>query len=73
VQIDFHRGVALRARQYAQQHGLKNYDAIHLASAVDASADVLMTTDKGFPIGQSVDGVWVDQPYAPGDEPIPGL
>jgi predicted nucleic acid-binding protein len=51
---------------------LGNYDAIHLASAVAAGADVLMTADKGFPRGRQVEGVWVDEPYEPGPLPIPG-
>ncbi len=42
---------------------MKNYDAIHLAHAIMAKADVLMTTDKGFPLDTEVDGVWVCEPY----------
>lgn len=28
-----------------------------------AEAEVLMTTDKGFPLETEVDGVWVGKPY----------
>ena len=59
--------MAIRARQYAQLHRLRNYDAIHLASAVEARADVLMTWDRDFPHGQTIDGVWIDVPYEPGE------
>jgi predicted nucleic acid-binding protein len=71
--VDIHDGVLLRARRYAQSHRLHNYDAVHMACAVEASVGVLMTSDKDFPRGQHIDGVWVDEPYIPGDEPIPGL
>jgi predicted nucleic acid-binding protein len=70
--VEFGRAVALRARTYSHRYNLSNYDAIHLASAVHGGAETLMTFDKGFPLGQSVDGVWVDRPYQPGDDIIPG-
>lgn len=66
--VEFSRHVALRARKLAYERRLKNYDAIHLASAIEADADVLMTTDTDdFPCGTLVQGVWVDKPYMPGD------
>lgn len=68
ITIDFHRTLAIRARRYAHQYSLKNSDAVHVASAVEASADVLMTSDKGFKLGRrEIDGVWIDEPYTPGD------
>jgi predicted nucleic acid-binding protein len=73
VQVEFSRRVAQAARKLAYMYQLKNYDAIHLASAVDAGVDVLMTWDKGFPLGQRVEGVWVDEPYEFGPLPIPGI
>ena len=73
LMVEFHRGVAIRARDYAHKYGLKNFDAIHLASAVEAGADVLMTYDSDFPHDQSIDDVWIDKPYFPGGNPIPGL
>lgn len=71
--VEVHDGVALRARGYAHRLRLKNYDAVHLACAVEAGVEVLMTSDKRFPHGQVVDGVWIDEPYIPGDQPIPGI
>lgn len=73
LKVDLHEAVMLRARGYVLQRRMGNYDAIHLAAAVEAGVDVLMTSDKGFPLGQAVDGVWVDEPYIPGDPQIPGL
>ncbi|MBV9142669.1 MAG: type II toxin-antitoxin system VapC family toxin [Pseudonocardiales bacterium] len=61
--VEFTRAVALKARDLALHHGIKNYDAIHLAHAIMAEADVLMTTDKGFPLETEVDGMWVGKPY----------
>ncbi|MET8359349.1 type II toxin-antitoxin system VapC family toxin [Micromonospora sp. NPDC005171] len=70
--VEFFREVAVRARRYAYTYRLSNYDAVHLASAVVASVDVLMTGDTDFPHGRSIDGVWVDEPYAPGDPTLFG-
>lgn len=61
--VEFTRSVALKARDLALRHGMKNYDAIHLAHAIMAEAEVLMTTDNGFPLKTEVDGVWVGKPY----------
>jgi len=75
--VDVPRAVAVRARRYAHQYTLGNFDAVHLASAVVAGAEVLMTWDKGFSKrrGYAVDGVWIDEPYVPGppmlDFPVP--
>jgi predicted nucleic acid-binding protein len=66
-QVEFYRGLALRARRFTQEYKLKNYDAMHLASAAEAGAEVLMTWDQGFPHGRNIEGVWIDQPYEPGD------
>ena len=65
--VEFTRAVAVKARELALRRGMKNYDAIHLAHAIMADADVLMTTDKGFPLESEVDGVWVGAPYYWGD------
>ena len=65
--VEFTRSVALKARELALRRGMKNYDAIHLAHAIMAEADVLMTTDKGFPLETEVEGVWIGAPYFWGD------
>lgn len=63
--VEFGRAVGILARRVAREHHLKNFDAVHLASAIMAEADVLMTWDKGFNKnrGHRVDGVWLDVPY----------
>lgn len=75
VYVETTRKIALRARAYAGTHNLNPMDAIHLASAVEAGAEVMWSLDKGFSSfwGTEVDGVWVDQPYAIGPPRIPGL
>jgi predicted nucleic acid-binding protein len=63
VLVEFDRSVARRARTYTRSLTLNNYDAVHMASAVEAGADVFFSTDKDFPYDSDVDGVWVSKPY----------
>ncbi|WP_409186737.1 type II toxin-antitoxin system VapC family toxin [Amycolatopsis sp. VS8301801F10] len=66
--VEFSREVALQARELHLTKQYRSGDAIHLASAVEAGADVLFTLDNDdFQIGQRVNGVWIDNPYLPGD------
>ncbi len=56
--------VARQARLLSRAYRLRGADAIHLASAVRASCDVLMTWNKNdFPIGEVVDEVDVREPF----------
>lgn len=56
--------VAREARRLSREYRLRGADAIHLASAIRASCDVLMTWNKNdFPIGQTVEGVDVRVPF----------
>ena len=56
--------VARDARRLSRAHRFRGADAIHLASAIRASCDVLMTWNKNdFPIGQTVEGVDVREPF----------
>lgn len=64
--VELDTTVGLQARKLGQELGLKPADAIHLASAVAAEAEVFLTGDRRFPIGAEVEGVWVDHPYQPG-------
>ncbi len=66
LRVEFTRRVAIRARGYAHHYGLRNPDAMHLASAAEYPAEVFMTWDTGFPHGTVVDDVWIDEPYEPG-------
>lgn len=56
--------VAREARRLSREYRLRGADAIHLASAVRAGCQLLMTWNKNdFPIGQTVDGVDVREPF----------
>jgi predicted nucleic acid-binding protein len=58
------REVAELARKLARSHGLRPPDAVHLASAVKASADELLTWDQNhFPINTTIEGVTIKLPY----------
>ena len=60
------RFVASKARELSRglPKRLKGADAVHLATAVLENANYFMTTDKDFPIDDSVDGVPVTLPIA---------
>ena len=70
IPAEFNRSTALRARHLHLTGTIRGTcDAIHLASAIEHEADAFLTFDTDdFPIGQLVDGVWVDVPYFPGDD-----
>lgn len=56
--------LARDARRLSRVWRLRGADAIHLASAIRASCDVLMTWNKNdFPIGQTIEGVDVREPF----------
>jgi hypothetical protein len=63
--VDLDRRVALIARELGVANPkLKGADAVHMASAIYAKAEVLLTQNsKHFPVGSVVQGVWVDKPY----------
>lgn len=71
IPVEFNRATAIRARDLHLTCTVKGgtCDSIHLAGAIEHEADVFFTFDTDdFPIGQRVDGVWVDEPFFPGDE-----
>ena len=45
--INFSERIYKRAKEL-ESYNIKSYDALHLASAEAANADVLLTTDKKF-------------------------
>ncbi len=66
--------VAKAARSIARQHGLKPVDAIHLATAVRAGADQLLTWDPHFPDGAVLEGVTCVRPHLVGlPQPLEGF
>jgi len=63
--------IAREARRLSRAHRLRGADAIHLASAIRATCDALMTWNKNdFPIGQTIEGVEVRTPSAFGQATI---
>ena len=45
--IEFTEEIYKRAKEF-EHHNIKSYDALHLASAEAANADILLTTDRKF-------------------------
>lgn len=67
--------LARQARRLSRELGLRGADAVHMASAIRASCDVLMTWDTGFPLGKTVDAVKVREPFVFGQltlDDLPG-
>jgi predicted nucleic acid-binding protein len=70
VEVDL--PAARQARTLSREHGLRGADAIHLASAIRGRTERFMTWDtKDFPIGQTVEGVRVQEPEAYGQGTLP--
>lgn len=66
--------IARDARRLSREHRLRGADAIHLASAVRARCDALMSWNKkDFPIGEQVAGVDVREPFLFGQSSIDEL
>lgn len=73
ILVEFSRGIALQARTVAYTHGLKNYDAVHVASAASAGVEVLFTRDSQMCGRGRIDGVYICEPYEIGDPTLFGL
>ncbi|MEU6339901.1 PIN domain-containing protein [Streptomyces sp. NPDC046977] len=76
--VDVSRRVGLLARDLIVDYPkVRNWDAVHMASAVAARADVFLTRNvNDFTPGMVHRGVWVDEPYEFGGEGLfllPGL
>lgn len=61
VEVDY--SLTVEARKLARVHGLEAADAIHLASAVRAEADVLFRWDRGFKGAQQVANIELMDPF----------
>lgn len=44
--IEVSASLALAAGELAERHGLRGYDAVHLAAAVTVAADVIVSADS---------------------------
>jgi len=55
--------IARIARRLRRVHSLRGPDAVHLATAIRAKADVCFAWDGDYPVGLVVEGVEVMKPY----------
>lgn len=62
--------LALEARKLSRTHGLKPGDAVHLASAMRAKADVLFRYDDRFSAKDEIAGLALCEPFWFGDVPL---
>ena len=60
--VDVSTAVARLAGRLRVEHGLKTWDAVHLATAVLAGVDVLVVRDGKFP-KDAYEGVYVTGPF----------
>jgi len=68
--VDVSTAVARKAGELRVAHGLKTWDAVHLATAVLADVDVLIVRDHKFPEGH-YEGVYVTGPFDLDDDKLP--
>lgn len=67
--VDVSTVVARKAGDLRAEHGLKTWDAIHLATAVLARVDVLIVRDSQFPFGD-YEGVHISPPFDIDDDKL---
>lgn len=67
--IDVTTAVARMAGELRSKHGLKTWDAVHLATAILAGVDVLIVRDHKFPEGE-YEGVYVSGPFDIDDDKL---
>ena len=48
IHIEINNEIVSRAKNFQQKSNIGSFDALHLASAEHAGADILLTTDKKF-------------------------
>jgi predicted nucleic acid-binding protein len=60
--VDVSTTVARKAGALRARHGLKTWDAIHLATAILAGVDIVIVRDHKFPAGD-YEGVFVSGPF----------
>jgi predicted nucleic acid-binding protein len=63
--VDVDRSIAESAHRLCRKNGLKPYDAVHLACAVRAGCDVLLTWDSDL-LNVNHDGITISKPQAIG-------
>ncbi len=68
--VDVSTAVARKAGDLRVKHGLKTWDAVHLATAILAGVDVLVVRDHKFPEGD-YEGVFVTGPCDIDEDKLP--
>jgi len=70
--VDVTRRIGLIARDISiERPRIKGMDAVHMATAVFAEAEVFLSRDiKAFAVPEAYRGVWVDEPFEYGGEGI---
>lgn len=68
--MDVNTVVARKAGVLRAEHGLKTWDAIHLATAILARVDVLIVRDWKWPNG-TYEGVYISRPFDIDDDKLP--
>lgn len=69
VWIEVDRPLAQKARQLARQESLKPPDAVHVASALRAECDQMLTWDdklNGNGSGRTIEGLYICEPHLAG-------
>lgn len=67
--VDVSTVIARKAGDLRTKHGLKTWDAIHLATAILAGVDVLIVRDGKFPMG-TFEGVYISRPFDIDDDKL---
>jgi hypothetical protein len=57
--IEVSASLALSAGELAERHGLRGYDAVHLAAAVTVAADVIVSADSDLLVAAATEGLAV--------------
>lgn len=68
--VDLSTVVARKAGELKVKHGLKTWDAVHLATALLENVDVLIVRDHKFPKGH-YEGVYVTGPFDLDEDKLP--
>ena len=68
--VDVNTVVARKAGVLRTEHGLKTWDAIHLATAILAGVDVLIVRDWRWPNG-TFERVYISRPFDIDDDKLP--
>lgn len=66
--VEVSAGLVVAAAELAEDHGLRGYDAVHLAAAIEIGADIVASSDHELLRAAAQVGLHVS---APGTDPTP--